>query len=387
MHVLLVCHAMRLGGAERYTMDLANSLTERGVKVTVAFGGPVLHKPGFADEVEHLEINVVRGHIGLFRIIVDLPVGKRLYSYIRDSDVDIVNTMMMDSGFWCWLAGRYLKVPCLQTQMHVFGNYGGPERFLFGSRVGAKILQFLRLDFLAMSDYYAWELANIGKIPTSSIHQATMGIDLNKFKPKVADDKVREELGLGHGPVIGVVARLQRVKGCHKIIAAMPTALQICPETQLLIVGDGPQRQALEDQAKELGVEDNVIFTGWRTDTLEMNAQMDVYIQTTDGPNLGLSPLQAMSQAKAQVVFTEDELEEKMAHDTVQEGVNGHVVPTNEPRKAGEIIGKMLTDRQKLKKMGLASRRLAEEKFDWDLHVSKVIEIYQELIDKNRDVG
>jgi len=47
----------------------------------------------------------------------------------------------------------------------------------------------------------------------------------------------------------------------------------------------------------------------------------------------------------------------------------------------------MLTDRQKLKKMGLASRRIAEEKFDWELHVSKVIEIYQELIDKNRDVG
>jgi glycosyltransferase involved in cell wall biosynthesis len=267
--------------------------------------------------------------------------------------------------------------------MHVLSNSTGVERFLVGSRAGAKILQFLRLDFLAMSDYYAWELANIGKIPTSSIHQATWGTDLNKFVPKAADDKIREELGLGHGPVIGAIARLQRVKGCHKIIAAMPTVLQICPETQLLIVGDGPQRQALEDQAKDLQVEDNVIFTGWRTDTLEMNAQMDAYIQTTNGPNLGLSALQAMAQAKAQIVFAKDEFEEKMAHDTIQEGVNGHVVPTNEPRKAGEIIGKMLTDRQKLKKMGLTSRKIAEEKFDWDLHVSKVIEIYQELIDKN----
>ena len=387
MHVLLVCHAMRLGGAERYTMDLANNLVERGIKVTVAYGGPVLHKPGFADEVKHLEINVVRGHISLLRLIADLPVGKRLYRFIRDSDVDIVNTMMMDCGFWCWLAGRYLGVPNVHTQMQVFRHNTGLERFLFGSRVGTKLLRFLRFNFLAMSDYYAWEYANIGKVPTGRIHTASMGIDLNKFVPKLADDKIREELGLGNGPVIGAIARLQRVKGCHKIIAAMPTVLQICPETQLLLVGDGPQRQALEDQAKELGVEDNVIFTGWRTDTLEMNAQMDVYIQTTDGPNLGLSPLQAMSQAKAQVVFTEDELEEKMAKDTVQEGVNGYIVPTNEPRKAGEIIGKMLTDRQKLKKMGLASRRLAEEKFDWDLHVSKVIEIYQELIDKNRDVG
>ena len=82
------------------------------------------------------------------------------------------------------------------------------------------------------------------------------------------------------------------------------------------------------------------------------------------------------------MVFAADELEERMASDTVHQGVNGYIVPTNEPDKAGEIIGKMLSDSKLLKEMGLASRKIAEERFDWRCHVSKVIEIYQRLIDR-----
>lgn len=136
-------------------------------------------------------------------------------------------------------------------------------------------------------------------------------------------------------------------------------------------------------QVRDLQVQDNVIFAGWRTDTVEMMALMDAYIQTGDGPNLGLSALQAMAQAKPLVVFASDELEKRMAEDTVQEGINGYIVPTKEPEKAGEIIGRMLTNSQKIKEMGLASRQLAEERFDWDLHVSKVIEVYEKLRSKS----
>jgi len=376
---------MSLGGAERYLIDLANSLVERDIKVTMAFDGPVLHKPGPVDEIRRLEVKRCTrlGHLGIFRLIVDLPVGKRLYRYIRDAGVDIVNTVMMDTGIWCWLVGRLVRVPIVHTPMQVFGNYTRLERLLIGSRAGAKIVKFLGIDFIAVSDYFAWELTNVGKVPATRIYTVTMGIESNKFKPKAADDRIRKALGLGLGPVIGSVARLYRVKGYHKIIAAMPAILRICPEAQLLIVGDGPQRQALEAQAKELRVQDNIIFAGWRTDTVEMTTLMDVYIQATDGPNLGLSALQAMFQAKPLAVFAADELEEKMAADTVEHGINGYIVPTNEPDKAGETIGKMLNNSQLLKEMSLASRRMAEERFDWNLHVSKVIEIYQGLKDRN----
>ena len=385
MHVLLVCHELKIGGAERYLIDLANSLVERDIKVTMAFGGPVLHKPGPVGEVRHLEINQYECscRLGPLRLIVDSPIGKQLCSYIRKTNVNIVNSVMLYLGFWSGLAGRFLGVPTVHTSMHVFGNYLPIERLLIGSKVGTNVIKLLRLNFIAVSDYFAWELANLGKVPANRIYTASLGVDLEKFKAGSGDNRIRKALGLGHGPVISSIGRLHRVKGCHKIISAMPSIQRICPEAQLLIVGDGPMRTSLEAQVKNLGVQDSVIFAGWRTDTVEMTALMDAYIQTGDGPNLGLSTLQALAQGKPLVVFAKDELEQRMASDTVCEGVNGHIVPTNEPERAGEIIGKMLTDNQRLKEMGLASRKLAEKRFDWQLHVSKVIEIYQRLIDRS----
>jgi glycosyltransferase involved in cell wall biosynthesis len=388
VHVLLVCDTMALGGAERYLIDLANSLVERGIKVTMAFDGPVLHKPGPVSGVHHLEIKPGRragkrlGRRGPFRLIDGLPVGERFYRYIRNTNVDIVNTVMIDLGVWCWLVGRFLGVPTVYTPMHVFGNYLPVERLLIGSKASTGIIKLLGLNFIAVSDYYAWELVNLGKVPANRIHTAALGIDLHRFVPKAADNRIREQLNLASGPVIGAIGRVHRSKGYHKIISAMPSIQRICPAAQLLLVGDGPEHQALETQAKNLHVRDNVIFAGWRTDTVEMTALLDVYIQTTDGPDLGLSVLQALAQGKPLIVFAKDELEQKMARDTVCEDVNGHIVPTNEPEKAGEIIGRMLTDNRRLKEMGLASRKLAEEKFDWQLHISKVMEIYQRL--KNR---
>ena len=313
MHVLLVCNTMALGGAQRYIIDLANSLVEHGVEVTMAYEGPVLHKPGPVGEVHHLEINLCRrfGKLGPFRLIVDLPVGKRFYRYIRDTNVDIVNTVVIDSGIWGWLAGRFLGVPIVHTPMHVYANYAAPERLLCGTRVGAQTIRFLKLHFIAASDYCGWELTNRTKVPASHIHVTTLGVDLHRFRPRAADDRIRKELGLGHGPVIGSIGRLHQVKGCHKIIAAMPAILRVCPEGRLLFVGEGPERQNLERQVRKLDIQNNVIFTGWRTDTVEMTALMDAYIQTTDGPNLGLSALQAMAQAKPLVVFARDELETK----------------------------------------------------------------------------
>jgi len=376
---------MSLGGAERYLIDLANSLVERDIKVTMAFGGPVLHEPGPVDEVRHLEINQYKcsRRLGPLRLVVDSSIGKQLYSYIRETNVNVVNSVMLYFAFWSSLSGRFMGVPTIHTPMHVFGNYVPFERLLIGNKAGVSVTKFLRLNFIAVSDYIAHELTNIGKVPADRIHTASLGVDLEKFKIKPADDRLRKTLGLGQGPVIGSIGRLHRVKGCHKIISAMPSIQRICPETQLLLVGDGPERMSLDAQVRDLGLQDSVIFAGWQTNTVEITALMDAYIQTADGPNLGLSALQAVAQGRPLVVFASDEIEEKMAADTVCEGINGYIVPTNEPEIAGKIISKMLTGNQRLKEMGKASRKLAEERFDWQLHVSKVIETYQILIDRS----
>ena len=105
MHILLVCNTLTLGGAERYTIDLANSLVDRGIEVTIAHEGPALHEPGPVDAVKHLEISSFRRikRLGPLRLIVDFSIGKKIYRYSRDNSVDIVNTTFIGHGVWGWL--------------------------------------------------------------------------------------------------------------------------------------------------------------------------------------------------------------------------------------------------------------------------------------------
>src|SRR5262245_61413085 len=101
MHVLLICNEMRFGGAERYTIDLANSLVQRGATVTMCYDGPVTHVPGPLPQVRRLEPGrSTRRGLGLKRLVVDRHVGKRIAGYVRDENVDVINTVMLDTGIW-----------------------------------------------------------------------------------------------------------------------------------------------------------------------------------------------------------------------------------------------------------------------------------------------
>jgi len=373
---------MTLGGAERYLIDLANSLVSRGIEVTMAFGGSVMHKPGPVEQVKHLEVNRFTkfGKLGPFRLLFDWPIGVRFGRYLRENKVDIINTVMLDTGIWAWFSGRMSNIPVFHTPMHAFCNYSRQEKWLIGTAVGANIIKALKAKFIAVSDYLAWELSNLGNISVDNIYTSCLGVDIEKFKPTEPDKQLIEEFNLSDESVIGTIGRLYHVKGCHKVIASMPSLLQIYPNTKLVLVGDGPERENLERQARELNVQNNVVFTGWRTDTNRFINIFDIYIVATDGPNLGLSALQAMAQYKPLVCYAKDQLEQRMASDTVNEGINGHIVPVSPPDEAGAVMGQMLKDAEELKKMGLESRRLAESKFDWNRHVSNVIDIYNSCL-------
>ncbi len=381
MHVMLLCNEMRLGGAERYTIDLANSLIERGVTVTMSYDGPVTHVPGPLPQVRRFEPgrSSQRG-LGLRRLYVDREVGKRVARYVRDEKVDVINTVMLDTGIWAWLAGRLHHVPVFHTPMGVVPTLARLEKAMVSTRSGRGFIRAMRVWFIAISRYYGWELVNRTRIPESVIRYANLGTNLRAFQPRPANPELRAALGLSDGPVLGIIARLDAVKGHHKLMAAMPAIVRECPNAQWLLVGDGPQRTVLEAQAESLGVRDRCIFTGWRTDTSDLMALCDVYVQTTDGPNLGLSALQALAQGRALAVFAADPLEERMAADTVVEGVNGHTVPTGHPEQAGQTIGRLLADRERFERMGQASRRLAEEQYDWELHTARVLDIYAERL-------
>ena len=89
------------------------------------------------------------------------------------------------------------------------------------------------------------------------------GVDTERFFPGCGGAEVRERLGIApDAPVVVCTARMIRRKGQDTLVKAWPAVLAAVPEARLLLVGDGPHREAVQRLAADLGVADSVIFTG-----------------------------------------------------------------------------------------------------------------------------
>jgi teichuronic acid biosynthesis glycosyltransferase TuaC len=113
---------------------------------------------------------------------------------------------------------------------------------------------------VGVSESLASRLREIGA-PEQRVHVARNGVDTERFRPEV-QSQARSRLGLGPGPVLLSVGNLLEVKRHHLVIEALAKLRLTHPEAELVIVGAGPLRAALEAAALEAGVAPAVRFTG-----------------------------------------------------------------------------------------------------------------------------
>lgn len=98
-------------------------------------------------------------------------------------------------------------------------------------------------------------------IDTAHLHVMRNGVDLERFRP-LPQAEMRHQLGVSGSPLLLSVGYLIERKGHDIAIDALAKLLHTFPDARLLIVGEGPERKSLEQQAKKLGLENKVRFTG-----------------------------------------------------------------------------------------------------------------------------
>lgn len=192
------------------------------------------------------------------------------------------------------LAGWRKKIPAGWFQM------GLPEDDLLGrmSRwLPAKVV-------LACSEFVAQEQS--AKQPRANVVAVPLGFDLSRFDlaSLPSPREAREQLGLPlEGPLIGIVGRMQRWKGMHTLIGAMPRVLESHPDAHCLIVG-GPYPaepdypDELRRQAEALGVAEKVIFAGAQTNVPLWMQAMDLFVHASEREPFGIVIVEALALGK-----------------------------------------------------------------------------------------
>lgn len=187
------------------------------------------------------------------------------------------------------------------------------------------------------------------------------------------DGGLRTELGIEKdAPVVGLVAQLNReVKGVRHFLDAVPAILEAVPTARFVVVGDGHLRPGLEARARELGVEDRVVFAGFRSDVPRFYRIMDVSALTSLSEGLSITILESMAHGVPVVATRVGGNPELVAS-----GETGLLVPVKDTPAFARAVVSLLRDPAAARRMGRAAQRRSNE-----FELSKVVARYASLYD------
>jgi glycosyltransferase involved in cell wall biosynthesis len=218
------------------------------------------------------------------------------------------------------------------------------------------------------------------------------GVDLQKYEYTDACCTLPEEYGFPEGtPLVGVVARLEPEKGHRTLLDAWPRVIERVPNAKLMIVGEGSQRAALEDQAEELNLlgEDcsgdrcvgtrrarpgaKVLFTGLRDDVPAVTAALDVAVLPSYREAQGLALLEAMALRRPVVATNVGGVPEMIENERT-----GLLVPPRDPEALGDAIARLLTDHPLADMLARAGHDFVHANFSLDEMVRAISAIYDD---------
>lgn len=215
------------------------------------------------------------------------------------------------------------------------------------------------------------------------IHILTNPIDLNLYQQAI-NGELRERWGIGiHEKVLLYVGRLSQEKGLGLMLQAFSFLKNLCPDShlRLVMVGDGPQKTGLESFAGELGIRDEVIFTGAvKYAEIPNYFQLaDLFVMTSTSEVKPLVLLEAMASTLPIVA-----VDANGSRDTITHGTNGLLTLENHEAFA-QAIAELIQDDLKRQKMGVAAGRSAEA-YGLEHVTQQLISLYSDAIRQMKEV-
>lgn len=184
--------------------------------------------------------------------------------------------------------------------------------------------------------------------------------------------------------IVGCMARLSPVKGQADLIQAMKYILAEAETAHLVLIGKdvatgGRYQAELTRLAEALKIAEQVHFTGYRTDVLDLLHDIDIVSLPSYREAMPMSILEAMAAAKPVVATHVNGVPE-----VVIDGVTGILVPPGDPVRLAEAILTLLRDPELARRMGAAGYARVKEHFNLDTLHERLFEIYDHLFEEHR---
>jgi glycosyltransferase involved in cell wall biosynthesis len=359
--ILFVVTLAETGGAQTYVASLLAPLADRFDVAVAAHGDGPLRDAARAAGVRFVPLRQVRRPLSLWRDVLGLL---ELLALLRRERPHIVHVNSAKASALGRLAASLARVPIRVYTVHgwAFRAHGWPASALY--RWAERLLRPLTTVTVCVADSErrAGLAAHTCKERTTVVIRN--GVDPGNFRA-----------GEAHSgrPRLVTVGRLQAPKDAVTLVRAL-AALRGRP-FEAVFVGDGPDRPAVEEEVRRLGLEPAVELLGERDDVPELLGTADVFVLSSHSEGLPLSILEAMAAGLPVVASNVGGVSE-----VVVDGDTGLLVPPGDAQSLAAAIERLLEDPPLCRRLGEAGQNRVAEHFDLAAVQQAHLDLYRRVL-------
>ncbi len=301
---------------------------------------------------------------------------------IQKEKPDIIHLHGFKAGFLGRLSSLgFSKIPVVLT---VHNYYAYPEKSLipfYFFKKSEKLLSRRVSRIITVSDALKDNLTHTMGICDEKITRIYNGIDYVRFQDngkkdrEEKNDSYKVRLGIPPGvPLIGTAARMAPQKGLGIFLEAANIIIREGRSCLFLLAGDGPMKQELENRAKDLNLEERVIFPGKVEDIVGFLSCLDLFVLPSLSEGLSITLLEALAAEKPVVASRVGGVSE-----IVIDGITGGLVPPGDPVSLASKVIEFLDNPKQSKIMAIQGSQRVKDYFNLQDMVKRTDDLYKGL--------
>ena len=303
----------------------------------------------------------------------------RLARLLKARGADLLHTNSLKADVLGGIAARMARVPVIwHVRDRIADDYLPPTATkLF--RAGCKIIP----DYIIANSQATMDTLSTGvAVRSAVVHSGSTNQQLRVVHDGIPEHAMSPKTGPDVAPMVGLVGRLSSWKGQHIFIEAASMVVKEFPRTKFQIIGsamfgEDEYEKMIRQMVVDLGLQDNVEFTGYVTDVPQRVAKLDVLVHaSTTGEPFGQVVIEGMVAGKPVIATRGGGVVE-----IVEDGVTGILVPMSDAKAMAEAMKRLLSDPAFATAMGLRGRVRVLQHFTIEQTANKVHEIYAEFME------
>jgi glycosyltransferase involved in cell wall biosynthesis len=384
IRILRVVGRLNVGGPALHVAYLSAGLAERGYETTLVAGSVGRGEDTMTFVAESLGVPVVR--LGEMRRDIsplrDAIAVTHLVRLIKETRPHILHTHMAKAGAVGRLAalasGEARPPVVLHTfHGHVLRHYFDPVRTA-AFRMLEHSLARTTTALVAVSPQVRDELVELGVAPAKQFAVVRLGIELAE-RVGAQDGRVEQRRLLGIAPdrfVVGWIGRMTEVKRTDDVLLAFRQLRANGIDACLCLVGDGPDRPAIERRAHELGIMRDTLFLGFQKDVAPFYAAFDALLLPSVSEGTPVSAIEALAAGRPVVATRVGGVP-----DVVRDGEEGLLAEPGAIEELSEGLASLARDPELRERMGAAGRERVTRRYRVDRLVDEMDLLYRSLLE------